>query len=217
MHQNYAPAMAVATMAHLPPPPPAVAAAASSRGATDRATTARAAEKSECATKSEYGTKSDWSMDVDGVTVRPETPPPAASPPTFASNLPSARHATNSSRLRAANATAAMSSMEEAAGVARAQRVAPKDARTSAVRRGNERAVRQAGRTDEGLTVDEDLYHENRKEAAAVDAEGGEKEEDCLYGNKKQGGKGGYEVNAYDTAEYDTVDYDVKEYKSIYD
>ena len=80
--------------------------------------------------------------------------------PRYTTNLPYTQQRTTSAQLRAANVNGAILSEEEMVGVARAQRQrsAIQCHDDDAVMRGNVKAVRKAGRSDEGLTVDEGVH-----------------------------------------------------------
>jgi len=205
-------AVATATIASLPPPPSASAAMASNIRTNDENSHKKSTKKSESF------------LDDDGVIVRPEPPsyttnsgnnnfplPTAPTIPTYTTNLPSTQQLTTSAQLRAANVCGTILSEEEMVGVARAQRQrsAIQYHDDEAVMRGNVRAARKAGRSDEGLTVDEGVHDIYNLNSGAE----GEKQED----DKQKHRKPGYEVNEYDTTEYDTGEYDTAEYKSMYD
>ncbi|KAL7534920.1 hypothetical protein ACHAXR_008882 [Thalassiosira sp. AJA248-18] len=228
-NENSVPVVAVA--ASLPPPPPSDYRRANANENT-------AAHKNYSTTNSD---KSKSFIDDDDIIVRPEPTsnssissplllPTAPTLPTHTSNLPSTHQLTTSAQIRAANVQATISSEEEIAHVARAQRTrkyAIQHHAGQGVRMANEIANRKVGKSDEGLTVDEGIHNVNlnadslqqqqRQQGGEKNKQGDDDDDVRPYGVKQPSGKRGYDVKEYDVTEYETGEYDVAEYKSVYD
>ena len=230
--------------------PPVVAAAATTlpprtsssinASSANNKTTCNNAYKSKSATNT-HDKKTDSFIDCDngeeddnGIIVRPDTDtnynnlPTASTIPTYTSNLPKTQQLTTSSQLRVANVLGNISSEDEVASVARAQRQTPliQGTTNNAIQYANVKAATKKYKSDEGLTVD-DRIHEltSSTKARANELKDNFDNDIRPYSNKpqqqeqKDGKKkeGGYEVKEYETSEYETSEYETSEYKSVYD
>ena len=229
--------------------PPVVAAAATTlpprassinASSANNKTTCNNAYKSKSATNT-HDKKTDSFIDCDngeeddnGIIVRPDTDtnynnlPTASTLPTYTSNLPKTQQLTTSSQLRVANVLGNISSEDEVASVARAQRQTSniQSNTSNAIQYANVKATAKKYKSDEGLTVD-DRIHEltSSTKARANELKDNFDNDIRPYSNKpqqqeqKDGKKkeGGYEVKEYETSEYETSEYETSEYKSVYD
>ena len=202
------------------PPPSASAAAASSNRANNTPSTKHVQSKSAATTKSNEDKSNSFTDDDSDIIVRPDNNknlynlPTASTLPTFTNHTPQHQHLiSTSNQLRAANVAGTLSSLDEYASVARAQRQRPniQQTTTNAVNLANAKAYNKKGARDEGLTVDEGIHHLNLKETDIP-----QREED-IRPYSKVPGKGGYETKEYETGEYETGEYETSEYKSVYD
>ena len=242
--ENISPVVAAASVASSLPPPSLSTSIAVSANRTNNTTAANNNAYKSKSTASTNDKKSDsfkdYTQDDDhGIIVRPDTDtnhdnlPTASTLPTYTSHVPKTQQVTASSQLRVANVLGNISSEDEVASVARAQRQTfnIQSNTINAIQYANVKAATKRYKNDEGLTVDDRIHELTSSTKVRADELKDRFDNDIRpYSNKpqqqyQQGQKdgkkekkeGGYEVKEYETSEYETSEYETSEYKSVYD